>query len=86
MLPPPHHLLPLLRLHNHAHRLPLDPHDNRPADKQSLVYVRRSAERVVAAADQAGAVEADDGAGGRVGHVEGQAEGVAGCEEVGARV
>lgn len=51
-----------------------------------LINVGGAAEGVVPAAEYGGAVEADDGPRGCVGHVEGKAESVACCEEVGARV
>ena len=91
--------LPPLRLLLHAHRLRLNPHHPRPSREQPLVQIEDllgvvrgpldglgRLEGVVARANVGGAVEAQDVAGGDVGHQEGQADGVAFCDEVGPPV
>jgi hypothetical protein len=91
--------LPPLRLLLHAHRLRLNPHNPRPGRKQPLIQIVNllgvigspldglgGLEGVVARPNVGGAVEAQDVAGGDVGHQEGQADGVAFCDEVGPPV
>jgi hypothetical protein len=91
--------LPPLRLLLHAHRLRLNPHNPRPSRKQPLIQIVNllsvvcgpldglgGLEGVVARANVGGAVEPEHIAGGDVGHEEGQADGVAFCDEVGPPV
>lgn len=75
-----------LRLHLDAHRLALDADDAHATDEEAVVDPRAAAIGVVARSEDRGPVEPEDGADGRGGEVEGQAELVAGGQQVGACV
>jgi len=76
----------LLLLDLEADRLELGPGDDGAALEQAVVDVRGALECEVAGAENRGAVEAEDVAGHDAGHAEGQADLVAGLDEVGAAV
>lgn len=76
----------LLLLDLDADGLELRPCDDSAALEEPLVNVRAALEGEVAAADDGGAVEAEDVAGDDARHAEGEADGVAGLHEVGAAV
>lgn len=78
--------LPPLRLLHHPHRLPLYPHHPRSTHKIPLVHPRIPAVCVFPGAETRGPRQAQHGSWDGVRHVEGQAEGVARGEEVGAGV
>ena len=78
--------LAALRLLDPPHRLALDTHHPRPAHKRRLIHPRRPAERILPAAEDRGAGQAQRGADGGVGHQEGEPQLVAEREQVGPRV
>ena len=82
LLPPAAALL----LDDGAHGLGLGPRHHGAALKQALVDVRRALQRVVAAADDAGAVQPQNIPRRDAGHLEGEADAVAFCHQVDAGV
>lgn len=71
--------LPALRLLHHAHGFSIDAQHAHAAHEAALIDPWLAAQGVVARAERGGAVQAQEGPGGGVGEVEGQAEDVACC-------
>lgn len=85
----PHSLhppIPRLRLLLNPNWLALGPQNRSPALENPLVHIRRPFERVISAADDGRAIEAEHVAGSDVWHFEGQTHEVALRYEVGACV